>query len=108
MHAGQLRHKISIQANTPTRETDGAEIPAWAEVLAPWAEMRALRGDERFVGAADQTVATLDTRFTIRYSSQVHSRQRVVYASRTFDIHAVRDPNGRGVMLFLDCQEVNP
>lgn len=104
MRAGELRHRVTIQQKTTTQDTYGAPVETWAALATVWANVEALSGREFF--DSQQTVAQADHRITIRYRSDVKPAMRVIYGTRTFDIQAVLDKEGRKRALELLCKEV--
>jgi len=104
MRAGDLRHRVTIQQKTVTQDTYGATVETWAALATVWANIEALSGREFF--DSQQTVAQADHRITIRYRADVKPTMRAVEGSRTFDIQAVLDREGRRRTLELLCREV--
>ncbi|MCB0190645.1 MAG: phage head closure protein [Anaerolineae bacterium] len=107
MRAGKLRHRVVIQQNTPTRDTDGAELESWSTVATVWAAVIPLSGREQFINAEDQTVALSSTRIEMRYRSGLTTRMRVTWSGHTYDIQRIVEVNTRQRELHLLCEEVN-
>jgi SPP1 family predicted phage head-tail adaptor len=104
VRAGELRHRVTIQGRTITRNSYGEEKVDWMPVATVWAEVTDLSGREYF--AAQQVQAEVTTRIRIRYRPGVAPEMRVVAGARTFDILAVLDPDGRRRELHLMCRGV--
>lgn len=76
MRAGQLRHRIHIQAPLETRDTDGTVLRSdWTTVAIRWASIEYLAGRELF--QAQQAQSRVSTRIRCRYAADVTSRHRV-------------------------------
>lgn len=86
MKAGRLRHRVTIEKNTPTTTGRGERRPAWSTLADVWADIRPLRGREYY--QAQQTNAELTTEIEIRYRDDVTSKMRVVWGDRVFDVVA--------------------
>ena len=104
MRAGELRHRVTIQQKIVTRDTFGGEVVTWADVATVWAAVEPLRGRE-FLDAK-QIQAETAYRVRMRYRSDVDTDMRIVWDSRTLEITAVLDVDGRGRELELMCREV--
>ena len=103
MRAGKLRHRITIEQNTPTRDALGAEVDSWTTFAVRWAAVEPLGGRE-FWDAA-QVNAERRTRFRLRHLAGVTPAMRVSFDNRVFDIHAVIDAGERNRELELVCTE---
>jgi len=104
MPAGTYRHRITLRESTATgRDAAGGEILTWSDVATVWAAVEPISGREYF--AAQQVNAETTHRIKMRYRPGVHSKMRVLFGSRTFDIESVIDPEERHVELHLMCVE---
>ncbi len=91
MRAGELRQRIIIQANRPTRDAFNAEVAAWSTFATAWARVETLSGHESIT---QQAAAALVThRVTIRHRTGIVPSMRVVFDSRVFEIVAVLEDN---------------
>ena len=85
MRAGHLRHRVTIEQNTPTRNGKGEEIDSWAPFGGPrYAAVIALTGREAF--NAQQRYAEAELRIEMRYFPGVTAKMRVSFDGRLFDI----------------------
>lgn len=87
MAAGTLDRRIVLRVNqAPETSTSasGQPVPDWVDLDTVWAWAEPLQGRERFI--ADQVAAHVDTRFVIRYRSDVTPENRIVHEGRTFNI----------------------
>lgn len=104
MRAGTMRHQITIQRATVTRDTFGAEVETWEELATVWAAVEPLSGRELIAAAA--ATADLSTRVRIRYRVGIKPTDRVVYGDRTLEILTVIDLDERHREMHLMCREV--
>jgi SPP1 family predicted phage head-tail adaptor len=104
MEAGSLRHRVTIQSKSVTRDTYGGEVITWATVATVWAAVEPLNGREWLEGR--QAAAEVTTRIRIRYRSGVLPEMQVVYGSHAYDILAVIQPEEKRQEIQLMCQEV--
>lgn len=129
---GQLRHRIDIQKNYPTREK-GVKSDDWRTLETVYARVEPLRGSES--ATASQKEALVDYRITMRYrpnvgdvfqfltldvfefldgedfefvdaASDILSRYRVVYGSKTLDIKDVQQLYPHSEFTVLRAEEV--
>ncbi len=84
MQAGRLDRKITIETPTDVQSGTGVVTQTWATFATPWAEVRPVRGQERF--AAAQVAGEIDQVFRIRWLSGVTRKMRISYDSLTWDI----------------------
>lgn len=98
MRIGAMDRRITIRRKTVVTDDYGAEIETWADAVTIWAGVTALRGTERF--AASQTMASVDTRFKIRWRNDITPLDIIAYDGREYDISAVI-PLGRQEALEL-------
>jgi SPP1 family predicted phage head-tail adaptor len=102
---GSLRHLVTIQQAASSTSVRGGVSQTWSTHQRVWGSVEALSGSEGL--AAMQRWGSVTTRIRIRYLSSVTPAHRVIYGSRTFDILAAVDPDGRRVEMHLMCVERN-
>lgn len=102
MRAGNLRHRITLEAPAETVTSGVASVP-WPVQATVWADWQGLSG-------ADTTglVAETANRFRIRYRSDITPRWRIGLADtpRKFQIVSVVDPDGRQNEQIIIAQEL--
>jgi len=108
MHAGKMRHLITIQRQTGATDTTGNETLTWATFATVWAWIEpyvgsARAGREEFTGG--QMTALDYTRVHLRYLPGLAPKDRILYGTRTFDIQAVNNRDERNAELELICKE---
>lgn len=103
MQAGNLRHRIAIQTNTPTQDSYGQPVESWATVATVWAAVDMLTGRELYT--AQQAQSEANVRMTIR-RRDVDAKQRVSWDGRIFDVESVIHDATNNRMTQLLCKEV--
>ena len=104
MQAGRLRHRVTLQRATESRDSFGQVVKTWADVATVWARVEALSGREYLEAQSLQRQVT--TRMTIRWRSDVDAGLRALWRGRVYDIEsALADETGRR-SLTLMCVEV--
>lgn len=95
--------RVAIQANEPTRDAIGAEVPNWVTKWRRWVEIKPLSGTEKFDNQQWSGEATHEMRgWWVPGITPLH---RVQYGSRTFDILAALNLYEAGVEMRLICKE---
>jgi SPP1 family predicted phage head-tail adaptor len=89
MRIGQLRKRITIQAETSTPDGAGGYTLGWSNVGTFWADISPVTGRELFM--AQHLEGRVTHKITMRWQSGVTitSDMIVLYGTRTFNIHAV-------------------
>jgi SPP1 family predicted phage head-tail adaptor len=78
---------LSIYEKTATQDDSGAEVITWVLVDTVWAEVAQVRGLERW--SSQQMKASVDSKFKIRYRSDVTPLNMITVEGRTYDIFSV-------------------
>ena len=106
MRAGRLRHRITIQSVGSTLDDYGDLSNSWTTLATVWASIKPVSGTEENIASELTGIATHT--IAIRYRSGITSQNRIVFGSRTFEIHHVKNWNElkgtNGLELF--CKEV--
>ncbi len=85
--AHRLRHRVTIEQRTQTRDEWGGVVESWDTVTIVPAEVYPLSGRE-FV-AAQATQADVTTKITIRYQAGIEPAMRVTHDGSIYNIRAV-------------------
>lgn len=102
MRAGELRHRLSLQQVTETRNAIGEAVEAWATIATVPGSLTPISGRERFLAAQTQAEATYRAR--IRWRAGVTAKMRILFEDRVYQITHVGD-DGRRRELVLDLVE---
>lgn len=100
---GRLRARLVLQAMTPQSDGEGGHTEGWSDVAALWALVEPATARDRF--AADQRLAELTHRVTIRFRDDVRSGMRFAWGARKLLIRSVHDPDEAGRFLMCRAQE---
>ena len=104
MRAGNLRHRITVEQNTPTRNSKGEEIDSWAPFGGPrYGAVIPLTGREAF--NAQQRHAEAEIRIEMRYFPGITPKMRVSFGGRLFDILHIANIHTRGSETHLLVKE---
>lgn len=104
MKAGQLRHRITLQALTVELDSDGTQNDTWADAFpAPlWSAILPLSGAELMAAQAVQS--KVETRFVVRYRPDIVPSMRAVHRGIFYNIEAIVPDNQSGrEWLTLHC-----
>ena|SRR3990170_3696669 len=103
MRAGELRHRIAIQKNTPTRDEFNAEVEHWSTVASVWALVEMLSGSE-FI-AQQAAGAALNYKITLRDQENIDPAMIVIWKAHRLEISAILRDSHRHQMMLV-CSEV--
>lgn len=103
MRAGDLRHRVTIQAPAEGRDSMGAVTSTWGDVATVWAAVEPLSGREYL--AAGQMQHQVTTRIRMRYRDGITTKMRVKHGESYYDIQGVINIDGRNRELHLMCVE---
>ena len=104
MQRGRLRHRIIIQAKTETVGANGEKSPTWATWKTPWANIAPAEPSEQIIG--ERATETGSHQITIDYIEGLTADHRILYGSRTFNIHGIVNVDERNREMVLSCSEV--
>lgn len=105
MRIGNLRHKITIQENTPTPDGMGSSTASWSAFAAVWAAVWPIAATERVKNQAVEHEIT--HRIRVRYLAGVKSDMRILFGDRVFEITAIINSCERNKTLDLLCNELS-
>lgn len=82
--AGKFSHRVLIQQQETTRDSDGVEHTAWIDVATVWASVEPLSARE-FIQSG-QTQSAVTARITMRYREGMLPTMRLVHRGEIFNI----------------------
>lgn len=100
---GKLRHRVTIESSSASRDEFGGEVLTWATVATVWAAVEPLSGRE-FLDARRQE-AEVSTRIRIRYRAGLVPGMRVTWGDHIYDILAVIERESRRREVWLMVRE---
>ncbi len=102
MRPGKLRHRLTIQEFTETRDELGDPVETWKDVATVWGSIEPLSGREYYT--AEQVNADVTHKVTIRYRA-VEVKNRVLFGDRVFLIESILNTDERNCELVMVCRE---
>lgn len=108
MKIGDLRHRVEVQTNTPTKDSHGGEIDSWATTSTVWAFVQTLTGRKLELARQIHAEATVEIR--TRYcgsggSANITVDNRLLFNDRILEPVVVINENERNIMLRITCKE---
>lgn len=100
---GQMRHRVTIQSERRTTDTDGSAALRWYDDVKVYAAITPRAGSESFHGM--QIEGRVTHEITIRYRADVTPKKRIYWNSRAFNIRAVLNVNERDRWLKIAAEE---
>ncbi len=104
MHIGTLRKQVTIQAEQSTSDGAGGYALAWSAVATVWAEITPVGGHKLY--AFGHLEGRVTHKITLRWRGDLTltSAMRIVYGTRSFNIHAVmnRDESNQWADLLVE------
>lgn len=91
MRAGLLDRLITIQQNSPSKNSHGENIAGWSALYTNIRAQVIQKSAREYFSSADHDVTEAVTVFKIRYRSDVTTGMRVVYDSENYEIHAITE-----------------
>lgn len=108
MKAGRLRHHVTIQNFTTTRDAGGQPIKTWFDAATVWAEVAPISGRELVASGAVSAEATI--RVWMRHRRDVSAASRLLclngpFKGLTLDIIGPPIPDGKCTRLEILCKQ---
>lgn len=108
MQAGRLRHLITIQNFTTTRDSSGQPVEEWVDGANTRAEVKGISGRELVAAGAETAVATIRVWTRFRSDVTAASRLRVMtgpFKGSILNIIGPPIPDSRGIQLEILCKQ---
>ena len=96
MRAGKLRHRITIQQASETRDSHGGVTRTWITQANRWGQVMPLRGQEMLM--AQQMDSRITHRIKLRYYFKADATFRILHKGRVLNIVSVLNPSERNIM----------
>lgn len=108
MQAGRLRHRVTIQNFTTTRDSSGEEVENWVDGKTVWAEIRGISGRELVASSAETAEATI--RVWMRYRTDITAASRLLclngpFKNQVLDLTGPPIPDAKGTQLEILCKQ---
>ena len=103
MRAGDLRHRIELQATTKASDSMGGFTNTWVTQATVWAGIWPISASEQIQAA--QAIMTISHRIRIRYRDNVKASFRIKFGTRYFNIVSIINPSEANKHLDLMVKE---
>lgn len=106
--AGKMDRRIKLQRAVEAQDGFGTPIKTWQDIASKptvWAEVEPLGGRETF--ASQELLAEADSRFRVRYRTDITVEMRIVYQGDNYDIKSIAEL-GRHEGLEILAKRVQP
>ena len=87
MQSGRLKHFVTIQRRSETRDAIGQPVVSWVQVAQVFADIRHQSGLEQI--QADAPTSTVRASVRIRYRAGIDAGMRVLHRGVAYNITAV-------------------
>jgi SPP1 family predicted phage head-tail adaptor len=107
MNPGELRHRVEVQTNTPTKDRTGGEVDSWATTSTIWAEVQTLTGRKLELARQIHAEATIQvrTRLCSTGTGAFDVSNRLKFGERIFEPVYTVNEHERNIMLMAICKE---
>lgn len=99
LRAGLLDRRIVLERRSEAVDASGQSVESYDPIGTVWARVEHLGGQEGF--GQQQTVATGEVRFTIRWRGDVTPLHRVSYSGIPYDVVSVAEEGRREALLIV-------
>ena len=107
VRAGLLRHRLTFQTATETRDAQGGVTKTWVDTVTVWGDVAPIRAREYL--NADQIRADITHQVIIRQYPGLTTKQRMKWTDdgtdRYFHIESIIDMEERDRKLQIFCKE---
>jgi SPP1 family predicted phage head-tail adaptor len=103
--AGNLRERLTIQINSPTRAGAGWD-DNWTDFATVYAEVLPINGGEAFGRGIERQ--TQFYRITIRWRANITPQHRLVWRGQLLNIRTCADPDNRRQALLITAESGVP
>ena len=95
LEAGKLRHRVTIETPSATRDSVGGVLISWQSVETTWASITPLSGRE--LDIARQSYADVTHSITMRVPDDpITNKERLKFGTRIFNLYPPLNTDERG------------
>lgn len=106
----QMRHRIILQNEVLAPDGGGGSSLIWTNVVTVWSAIDNLSGlsgrninnEKNFAGQIQDKESL---KFTIRYTSVITAKMRILFGSRVFNIRSIINVNEKNEILQIRAEE---
>lgn len=106
MNIGQLKHRLTLQKNTPVADGGGGFTQDWQDIADVFAQIDMLSG--RLEARFDRKTPITTHRIIIPYRIDITAEMRLVRNDRVYQITGMRDPDGEQRWIEIMAVAANP
>jgi len=103
IRAGRLRHRLTLQSKTESRDSYGASIIGWTTQRTVWGAIEPLSGRELF--SQQQSQPEAQVKILIRYTESIDTTWRISHGGKYYDIVAVINHDESNKAITLLCRQ---
>lgn len=105
MRSSSLRHLVSFQEDTGTKNSIGEITESWASLTPQeWVQIIPLKGEEKYQSKSLNT--EVNHKIRLRYRDDLDTKMKIVYGTRVFEIDSIINPFERNRELQIMATEV--
>ncbi|MGB9154208.1 MAG: phage head closure protein [Alphaproteobacteria bacterium] len=104
MKIGELRKQVAIQAEQQTPDGAGGYALGWTTLATVWADISSVTGTKPYIDGHLEGHVTHSITMRWRSDITVTSDMRILYGTRSFNIHAVmnQDENNQYLTVLVE------
>lgn len=103
MRSGPLRHRITLQNRTSSKDEFGQLVETWADLATVWGSVEPISGRELL--SAQQTLGEVTHRIRTRYCAGITAATRILFNGRIFDIESVINDKEKNAHIEIMAKE---
>ena len=104
MDIGRLKHRITFQRLSQSKNEYGELADEWLDIKTVWAEIKPVSGNQFF--AAKQINSEISHNVYIRYRTDLKPSMRIKFKERIFEILYLMNVNEGNRLIQLYCKEL--
>ena len=104
--SGKMNKRVTLQRRSEGRTAVGQPVDTWSALDTVWADIQPVSGTEHLLASGEASDVTHKVRVRARADFRLAPRDRILYGTRTFDIHSVLDEAERGDLWLIMTKEV--
>lgn len=104
MDIGKLKHRITFQELSNSKNEYGEPIEEWLDIKTVWAEIKPVSGSQFF--AAKQINTEISHNVYIRYRKGLSPSMRIKFKERIFEILYIMNVNENNTLMQIYCKEL--
>lgn len=100
---GDLRHRITVERSTETRDDYGGQTVAWTTRFSAWAKITPMSTSQ--ILYARQLEHRVSHKIVIRFRDDIEIDDRISYDSRIFHVRGYKNVEERDRWLEIEAEE---